>query len=1215
MSSSAQSYLEPFSTLGMTGISNTGAHYINDASLVIPAGNQIIIQSLDTGERTFLFQDKRENLSGRNTSLTSFAVSSDGTLLALGSLRHNDIPIISVFTVPKGIIHMSLSYQKSNSVFYSSFHRSMKLLLVAVAYPRKSSLYIYNTQTKTEVKTIKISHQFQSAIFSPHNNDSTIILFSQQNLTYIGKNNDTVSKIDIPNYSRFSGFVFSQNEPNICIASSGRDLLFFQNMVLKHTTTISEESPIVYLQSFNHGLIATTENSRIVLFQHVPGLKDISRIYQQGPVISYGIKHPIIWASFSQSGHQMVCDVDNRQLLLVNIRELESNTENAIVNPNIVSHKGPVAAISSCAYKPMLVSCGSEDRTVIVWDYSRQCSVLSSEFNENLTDVSFHPSGDLVAVASSDKLYLLAATVDSLVGRAQWPLFNCLSIQFSNGGHFLVAASHIITFINPYTQEIIATLRGHTGLIQSLAWSQDDKRLVSSGSDGMVIEWNAVTQEKSWDKVINKCDFVSSVITDRGTVISCASTDLVYHLYNERYQSRKSEDSIGFSAVIFASPSSLVIGDILGGLQIVPFPFIVPQSCQSDFEHVPQLEYSDGHENSTSTPQAIPFLINQQLFSHCGRVTRLCSSLDSRVLFTSSSDSSICIFNILSLTQTYAESKIPILRCDIPRQQFFLVSQSRFDELQHGIEKQKRDIQKQRYIYESETIDALKSHQKNIDELTKQHKEKKEKLNNQLSALRAAMDDSTIKAALIYQNMENSHFNEAKALTNLYEQKLALERSKCDSLTKEVEDLKCSYEERHYLLEQQFKASLEELGNKISSIQNQLTNDLDNTKRQVQETEEDTKSKMIELEVEFEKDKMALKLEHHRRKLELKNLMKELQDKHHELSEEIEKQKQILGEKKKILEEKKEERIALDKELKSKEHTLECKKSELNDRDETLKRQAARLDTLLGDNVKLEKSKATMIHNLGEKSQELQPKIEEITRLRSELNGTSEEIRTIKRIAKANSRTMQDKMLQIGVLKKKLVEAQTELSKKRRVIQIFNEDLKEGVSRSSFEEQLSVLKELHDKYVAVHNLEENIKDANDTINEHTRQRKHLQESVMLLQKSVKQQQKTAMKHLEGKSSENSQLLSDLNMLQKENRTLSKRLDLVRSDLDMVKTNLKRVKQATQEQRIKQQKLSQSSLGPQTRVTGDWVKENARTGATSGVSVIDSRGKYLHSGKG
>jgi hypothetical protein len=56
--------------------------------------------------------------------------------------------------------------------------------------------------------------------------------------------------------------------------------------------------------------------------------------------------------------------------------------------------------------------------------------------------------------------------------------------------------------------------------------------------------------------------------------------------------------------------------------------------------------------------------------------------------------------------------------------------------------------------------------------------------------------------------METAHMEEAKALTNLYEQKLAFERAKCEAIRKELEDMKCSYEERIYLLRQQYNSSL-----------------------------------------------------------------------------------------------------------------------------------------------------------------------------------------------------------------------------------------------------------------------------------------------------------------------------------------------------------------------------------------------------------------------
>lgn len=1209
MSYSGQITLEAYSTLGMTGIPGTGPWYINDSSIAFVSGNYIIQQSLDTGERIFLWGDKQvQQQEFRTTKITGFCVNSTGTLLATAVTRHNADPAINIFTDKEQIVNQ-IVIPKASSVSFISFHRHLKILMYIAVYSHKFELTIVNYQDKNIIKTVKLPHNFKFAEFNPDPDDYSVILYDQHSLCYVAHLSDKCSQISSPNYSKYTGFTYSLNDKDFCIASSERDLLIFQKYELRHTMTVSDESPINFLSAFNHGLICATENFQTILIQHIPVPKDIPRSFRRGPSVSYGIKHPIVWASFSTSSHQMVCDVDNRQLILVNIRELESNTENAIVNPNIVSHKGPVAAISSCAYKPMLVSCGKEDNTVIIWDYSKQASIIYSEFQEPLTDVSFHPSGDLVAVASADKLYLCAVTVSSLVQRAQWPLFNCLSIQFSNGGHFLVAASHIITFINPYTQEIIATCRGHTGLIQSLSWSPDDKRLVSCGSDGKIIEWNAVTQELSWDLSVNKTDFVSSVINERGTIIACSKTNQIHHLFKKRYQPRVSEDTIGFSSVLFTSTNNIIIGDVLGGITLCQFPFVVPQSSRYKYENIPQLELTDNQEFRKTNSEPIPFQSSQTFSSHCGEITRLCSSLDSKILFTSSTDSSICVFNIVTLVfgQNLIRSNIPILRCDIPRQQFFLVQQSRYDELQHGIEKLKRDIQRQRVAYETETIEALQTHQRTVSDLTCQYKDKEDKINLQIDSLMTAMDDSTIKAALIYQNMEAAHLNEAKALTNLYEQKLALEVAKCDTLYKEVEDLKCSYEERIYILQQQYKSSLEDLSNKVSTLQTQLLDDLENTNNEIEASDNRMNDRMIDLEVEFEKEKMAVKLNYHNKKLEMEKLEGELNNKCVSLEIEIKNQEQKLARKKSELKEVKDERTRLDKDIKAHQHTQECKKSELHDREETLQRQEIRLEQLHKSNQELTKFKEVMNYRLSEMGQALQPSSDEITRLKSELDGMNDEIRTIKRDTTINHRTMRDKAHQIEVLKNKLIEAQTVLAKKRKVIEIFTADLQEYADLASLNGRTNCVKELHEKYVVAQDLEENIKDADDTIDENTRQRKHLQENVMLLQRSVRQQRTTALKHYEAKSEENSQLLIDLNTLQKENKNLAKKLDLVEQDVDMLRSNLRRVRLAQKEQNRKRIRTTGSTIGLTSRVTRDWVKKNQGYG----VAVVDGRGKYLH----
>jgi chromosome segregation ATPase len=538
------------------------------------------------------------------------------------------------------------------------------------------------------------------------------------------------------------------------------------------------------------------------------------------------------------------------------------------------------------------------------------------------------------------------------------------------------------------------------------------------------------------------------------------------------------------------------------------------------------------------------------------------------------------------------------------------VSQSRFDELQHAIEKLKRDIQKQRVSYEASTIDSLQAHQKNVQQFTEQHEEKKAKLNQQLENLRRAMDDSTVKAALIYQNMETAHLEEAKALTNLYEQKLALERAKCEAIRKELEDMKCSYEERIYLLKQQYNTSLEEFSDKVNREQSQLTQTFITTKTRIQESQDVQDRALTELELEFDHNRMKINLDYHNQLVALDKQLKELTQKKKRLQADTQRQESEIAELKAELSRLNEKRNELDKEIKSLQHTLECRTSELNDRDETLLRQAERLDRLQSSNSELEKNKTIMDYRLAEMRQELVPSTDEIARLEAELEGNKNEIETIERFEKANSRTMHDKGQQIELLRERLNQKKAILFKKQRVIQMLTVDLTEGVARTDPVGKPGIIKELHDKYVAAQDLEGSLKNANETVDEHTRQRKHLQQSVMLLQRQAHQQQEITAKHLTTKVAENSTLLNDLNRLQRENRLLKRKVENTRSDVEMLESNLRRVRQATMERQMQQARVAKSLPGAPHHAVGDWIKEKSRTGIPSSVAVVDSRGKYL-----
>ena len=140
--------LEPFCCLGMACIPHSGPYYVNDASIVHPVGNQVIQLSLDTSERIFLLESRLFDKGSRHTKMTAFSVSNDGTFLALASNRHNDEPILIVYSLQTNNELMSFTIPDTGEIHFTAFHRSLKLGLYLVTDPRKYKLAIFDLTTK-----------------------------------------------------------------------------------------------------------------------------------------------------------------------------------------------------------------------------------------------------------------------------------------------------------------------------------------------------------------------------------------------------------------------------------------------------------------------------------------------------------------------------------------------------------------------------------------------------------------------------------------------------------------------------------------------------------------------------------------------------------------------------------------------------------------------------------------------------------------------------------------------------------------------------------------------------------------------------------------------------------------------------------------------------------------------------------------------------------
>ncbi|CAB0032001.1 unnamed protein product [Trichogramma brassicae] len=196
-------------------------------------------------------------------------------------------------------------------------------------------------------------------------------------------------------------------------------------------------------------------------------------------------------------------------------------------------HHGPIGGLSTCTWKSHIVTFGTDDRSVRMWDYETGGLVMAKQYQEDISCVVLHPSGLFCLIGFSDKLRFMSVLLDDFQAIRHFAIRACRIAAFSTAGHLFSAVNgniiHIYSTIDFNLRFLLkaafVSRAGHTELIKNVVWAPEDTKMYSIGSEGAIYEWNTITGQRASEVVLKNVTLNGIVLSADGVTAFCISGD------------------------------------------------------------------------------------------------------------------------------------------------------------------------------------------------------------------------------------------------------------------------------------------------------------------------------------------------------------------------------------------------------------------------------------------------------------------------------------------------------------------------------------------------------------------------------------------------------------------------------------------------------------------------------------------------------------------
>lgn len=527
--------------------------------------------------------------------------------------------------------------------------------------------------------------------------------------------------------------------------------------------------PIKCLTTFPTGFAFAT-NNMVHVFQKENAFKFIKKTLLTIPVTIYDASLYVIKnIAVNEQQDTIVATCGHSQIFIGKLFAPETMDVTQIEFKYLGEplHIDSIIDLAVCSWKTIAIT-ASKDHTVRIWNYDTMKVELLKKFLIDIRVVSLHPSGIFAAIGFTDVLRLVQVQLKDLKITKSFNYPMCSVLKFSNRGHFLAAGCEkIIAIISVFTFETVMSLKGHNGIL-SLAWSADDRFLVSSGREGSVYEWNISHGGERINELVQKGTLYKSIAvsSDQSYIVGVTHSAFLREISKSEMvrEFRAPEVDSALTTVAFSkSDQILFTANDKGSLYNVKMPFL--ESAGGSFTN--------------------------NRFYHMA-INRLCMTYDDKMLISVGDDGTLVFWTITNAVNRTLENIEPELGIceDVLISRRELTSKvEQINLLEMRIEEQVSE-----FMYQKQQGDTF--HSEHMQEVHEKYCNALEDLKKQNETLQALHVDQLNELTSTITKSKEKHQREVEQLEANFNDKIIIEYENQKLLQKQMDMMKEEYEEK-----------------------------------------------------------------------------------------------------------------------------------------------------------------------------------------------------------------------------------------------------------------------------------------------------------------------------------------------------------------------------------------------------------------------------------